>query len=126
VIIEASIALAHRHRHGGRLPSCSPFGSPSTSPWTGATTIEWASRTKICVEQLKRQPGRGLFVAGVKLAQALTEMGLIDEYEFVVHPRIAGHGPWLFAGLSKVVDLKLVSRTEFGQGLVEMRYERRR
>jgi dihydrofolate reductase len=78
------------------------------------------------VQQLKREPGRGLFVGGVQLAQALTELGLIDEYEFVVHPRLAGHGPTLFAGLSKHVDLKLVSRQEFGSGAVAMRYEPRR
>jgi dihydrofolate reductase len=78
------------------------------------------------VEQLKRQPGRGLFVAGVKLALALTELGLIDEYEFVVHPRLAGHGPTLFAGLSKHVDLSLVSRLELASGAVAMRYEPRR
>jgi hypothetical protein len=44
----------------------------------------------------------------------------------VVHPRLTGHGPTLFAGLSKYVDLKLVSRLEFGSGAVAMRYEPRR
>ena len=78
------------------------------------------------VQQLKQQPGKGLFVGGVKLAMALTELGLIDEYEFVVQPRLVGHGPTLFAGLSKRVDLKLVSRLEFGSGAVAMRYEPRR
>ena len=78
------------------------------------------------VEQLKRESGKGLFVGGVKLPQALAELGLIDEYEFVVQPRIAGHGPTLFAGLSKRVDLKLVGRLEFGSGAVAMRYEPRR
>jgi dihydrofolate reductase len=78
------------------------------------------------VQQLKRESGKGLFVGGVKLPQALAELGLIDEYEFVVHPRIAGHGPTLFAGLSKPIDLKLVSRLEFGSGAVAMRYEPRR
>jgi dihydrofolate reductase len=78
------------------------------------------------VQQLKRESGKGLFVGGVKLALALTELGLIDEYEFVVHPRLAGHGPTLFAGLSKPIDLKLVSRLEFGSGAVAMRYEPRR
>src|SRR4030095_9351048 len=77
------------------------------------------------VEQLKQEPGKGLFVGGVKLPQALAELGLIDEYEFVVHPRIAGHGPKLFAGLSKPLDLKLVSRLEFGSGAVAMRYQPR-
>ena len=78
------------------------------------------------VQQLKREPGKGLFVGGVKLPLALAELGLIDEYEFVVHPRLAGHGPTLFAGLSKGVDLKLVSRLELGSGAVAMRYEPRR
>ncbi len=75
------------------------------------------------VQQLKREPGRGLFVGGVKLPLALAELGLIDEYEFVVHPRLAGHGPTLFAGLSKRLDLKLVSRLEFGSGVVVLRYK---
>jgi dihydrofolate reductase len=77
------------------------------------------------VQQLKWEPGKGLFTGGVKLPMALAELGLIDEYEFVVHPRLAGHGPTLFAGLSKHVDLKLVSRLEFGSGAVAMRYEPR-
>src|SRR4030042_4450245 len=59
------------------------------------------------VQQLKRESGKGLFVGGVKLPLALGELGLIDEYEFVVHPRLAGHGPTLFAGLSKRIDLQL-------------------
>jgi dihydrofolate reductase len=77
------------------------------------------------VEQLKQEPGHGLFVGGVKLPQALAELGLIDEYEFIVQPRLAGHGPTFFAGLSKHVDFKLVSRLEFGSGAVAMRYEPR-
>ena len=78
------------------------------------------------VQQLKRESGKGLFTGGVRLPMALAELGLIDEYEFVVQPRLAGHGPTLFAGLSKRIDLKLVSRLEFGSGAVAMRYEPRR
>ena len=78
------------------------------------------------VQQLKQESGKGLLVGGVTLPLALTELGLIDEYEFVVHPRLAGHGPTLFAGLSKHVDLKLVSRLELGSGAVAMRYELKR
>src|SRR5690242_11797735 len=78
------------------------------------------------VEQLKRGPGKGILVGGLKLPMALAEMGLIDEYEFMVQPRIAGHGPTLFAGLSKHVELRLVSRLEFDSGAVAMRYEPRR
>ena len=77
------------------------------------------------IQRLKREPGKGLFVGGVKLPLALAELGLIDEYELVVQPRIAGHGPTLFAGLSKHIDLKLVSRLEFGSGAVAMRYQPR-
>jgi dihydrofolate reductase len=78
------------------------------------------------VQQLKRESGKGLFVGGVTLPLALAELGLIDEYEFVVHPRLVGHGPTLFAGLSKHIDLRLVSQLEFGSGAVAMRYEPRR
>jgi dihydrofolate reductase len=78
------------------------------------------------VQQLKQQPGNGIFVGGVQLALALTELGLIDEYEFVVHPRVVGHGPTLFAGLSKPLDLRLVDRLELASGAVAMRYEPKR
>ena len=78
------------------------------------------------VQKLKQEPGKGLFTGGVALPMTLAELGLIDEYEFVVHPRLAGHGPALFAGLSKHVDLNLVSRLELGSGAVAMRYEPRR
>ena len=77
------------------------------------------------VQQLKAEPGKRLYVGGVKLGLALAELGLIDEYEFVVHPRLAGHGPTLFAGLSAYVDLKLVDRHELGSGAVAIRYETR-
>src|ERR1700752_2219830 len=78
------------------------------------------------VQQLKQEPGKGLFTGGLMLPLALADLGLIDEYEFVVHPSLVGHGPTLFAGLSKRVDLKLVSRLEFPSGAVAMRYEPRR
>jgi dihydrofolate reductase len=78
------------------------------------------------VQQLKQESGKGLLTGGVQLPLALAELGLIDEYEFVVHPRVVGLGPTLFAGLSKPIDLKLVSRLEYGSGAVAMRYEPRR
>jgi dihydrofolate reductase len=81
---------------------------------------------KNAVQELKQESGKGLLVGGVKLPLALAELGLIDEYEFVVHPRLTVHGPTLFAGLSRPIDLKLVSRMEFGSGAVAMRYEPRK
>jgi dihydrofolate reductase len=93
------------------------------------THVDWnaelvrGDRLEATVRQLKQQPGKGLFMGGLKLPLALAELGLIDEYEFVVHPRLTGHGPTLFAGLSKVVDLKLVDQQAFRSGAVSMRYE---
>ena len=78
------------------------------------------------VRQLKREPGSGLHVAGVTLPLALADLGLIDEYEFVVQPVIAGHGPTLFAGLSERLELELVGRQEFRSGAVALRYEPRK
>jgi dihydrofolate reductase len=68
------------------------------------------------VQQLKRESGKGLLVGGVKLPLALAELGLIDEYEFLVQPRLAGHGPTLFAGLSKRVDLSEPAGVRLGGG----------
>ncbi|MBX3389841.1 MAG: dihydrofolate reductase family protein [Phycisphaeraceae bacterium] len=81
---------------------------------------------KAAVLDLKHQPGESLFTGGVQLPQALAELGLIDEYEFIVHPRIAGRGPTVFAGLSKHVDLKPIGRMEFASGAVAMKYVPRR
>jgi dihydrofolate reductase len=75
------------------------------------------------VQQLKQEPGRGLFVGGVTLPLALADLGLIDEYEFMVLPVVAGHGPTLFAGLSERLELKLVGRQEFRSGAVALRYQ---
>jgi dihydrofolate reductase len=78
------------------------------------------------VHRLKAEPGSGIFLGGVTLPLALANLGLIDEYEFLVLPRLAGHGPTLFAGLSQYVDLKLVGRREFGSGAIALRYEPKR
>lgn len=78
------------------------------------------------VQRLKDEPGEGLFTGGVQLPRALAELDLIDEFELIVHPRIAGHGPSLFAGLTNHVELTLVSRSEFASGAVALTYEPRR
>jgi dihydrofolate reductase len=78
------------------------------------------------VERLKRESGKGLSVGGVELPVALAALGLMDEHEFAVHPRRAGHGPTLFAGLSKHVDLRLVGRQALASGAVALRHEPKR
>ena len=74
------------------------------------------------VQQLKQEPGEGLFVGGVTLPLALADLGLIDEYEFLVQPVLAGHGPTLLAGLRERIQLELVNRHEFQSGAVALRY----
>jgi dihydrofolate reductase len=75
------------------------------------------------VGRLKQEPGEGLLVGGVTLPLALANLGLIDEYEFVVHPIVAGHGPTVLAGLSERLELDLVGRDELGSGAVVLRYQ---
>jgi len=75
------------------------------------------------VQQLKQEPGKGVFVGGVTLPLALADLGLIDEYEFVVLPVVAGHGPTLLAGLRERLELKLVGRQEFRSGAIALRYQ---
>lgn len=91
------------------------------------TQVDWNAELvrgdlHAAVIQLKQQPGRGILVGGVQLPLALAELGLIDEYEFVVHPRVVGHGPSVLAGLSKWIDLQLVSQKALGSGAVVLRY----
>jgi dihydrofolate reductase len=121
---------------GARPDWTEPFARTinAAKKYVVSSTLEWVDwnaelvRGDLgkAVQHLKRESGKGLFVAGVKLPLALAELGLIDEYEVVVQPRLAGHGPTLFAGLSKRIDLKLMSQLEFGSGAVVMRYEPRR
>ena len=129
-------AWRHPTPAGTRPEWMEPFGRTidAAKKYVVSTTldrVDWNAELlrgdlETAVQQLKQEPGKGLFVGGVKLPQALAEMGLIDEFEFVVHPRLAGHGPTMFAGLSKHIDLRLVSRLEFRSGAVAMRYEPRR
>jgi dihydrofolate reductase len=74
------------------------------------------------VQRLKEEDGAGLWVGGVTLPTALASLGLIDEYELVVHPVVAGHGPTLLAGLRGRIRLELVARQELGSGTVALRY----
>jgi len=78
------------------------------------------------VRRLKQEPGNGLAVGGVTLPLALANLGLIDEYEFVVQPIVAGHGPTLFAGLTERLELELVGRQELQSGAVALQYQPRR
>ena len=88
--------------------------------WRGAELVR--GELGAFVRALKQQPGRGIATGGLRLPLALAELGLIDEYEFTVHPRISGSGPTLFSGLSKFVDLKLVKLLALPSGFVVLTY----
>jgi len=91
------------------------------------STVDWNAEllrgdVGPAVQRLKQEPGEGLWVGGVTLPLALADLALIDEYEFVVQPVVAGHGPTLLAGLSERIQLEPVNRQEFGSGAVAQRY----
>jgi dihydrofolate reductase len=93
-------------------------------------TAEWNTETirgdlAAAVRRLKDESETGLIVGGVTLPRGLAELGLIDVFEFVVHPIIAGHGPYVFAGLSEVVDLVPDNRSELASGHAVLRFRPR-
>lgn len=94
-------------------------------PWTNSHVIVGDLRTG--VEQLKAAMPEGVLLGSGLLAAALDRLDLIDEYRFLVHPRIAGHGPTLYAsGLPSTRRLELVSATPLRSGPVAMHYRRAR
>lgn len=74
------------------------------------------------VGRLKQETGGLISLGGLTLPLALASAGLIDEYEFIVHPRLAGHGPTLLAGLPSPLDLRLVDEKPIGDGIIVRRY----
>ncbi len=91
------------------------------------TTVDWNAELlrgdlEQAVRRLKQEPGEALSVGGVTLPLALADLGLIDEYDFLVQPVLAGHGPSLLAGLRERIRLELVDRHEFRSGAVALRY----
>ncbi|HEU4653605.1 MAG TPA: dihydrofolate reductase family protein [Steroidobacteraceae bacterium] len=94
-------------------------------PWTNSQLIATDLRTD--VQRLKDETPAGVLLGSGKLATALDRLNLIDEYRFLVHPRIAGHGPRLFeSGLSSTRCLEFVSAMPLRCGAVAMHYRRER
>lgn len=91
------------------------------------TSVDWNAepvRGQLgpAIQRLKQEPGESLWVGGVTLPRALADLGLIDEYEFLVQPVLAGHGPTLLADLRERIQLELVDRQEFRSGALALRY----
>jgi len=94
-------------------------------PWTNSHHI--AGDLRAGVQMLKDATPRGVLLGSGKLAAGLDRLDLIDEYQFLVHPRIAGHGPTLYqGGLPSTRRLELVSASPFRCGAVAMHYRRAR
>lgn len=92
-------------------------------PWTNSHHLVGDLRAS--VQQLKVDTPAGVLVGSVTLAAELDRLGLIDAYQFLVHPRIAGHGPTLFeSGLPSTRQLALVSATTLGNGVMALHYRR--
>jgi dihydrofolate reductase len=97
----------------------------SSFSWTNSRHISGDLRTG--VQTLKDATAAGVLLGSGKLAAALDRMDLIDEYKFLVHPRIAGHGPTLYeSGLPSTRKLELVSAKPLSSGVVALHYRRPR
>ena len=95
----------------------------SDFPWTNSTHLVGDLRT--AVQELKDLTPDGVLVGSGGLAIELDRLDLIDEYRFLVHPRIAGHGPTLYdGGLPSTRNLDLVSARPLGNGAVAVHYRR--
>lgn len=94
-------------------------------PWTNSHHLSGDLRTS--VESLKEATPAGVLIGSGMLATALDRLDLIDEYRFLVHPRIAGHGPTLYRdGLPGTRRLELLSATALRDGAVALHYRRQR
>jgi dihydrofolate reductase len=74
--------------------------------------------------KLKQEQGKDILTGGVTIPTQLAELGLIDEYRFVIHPIVIGEGRRLFDGinLQEKLQLRLVESTVFASGAVALRY----
>jgi dihydrofolate reductase len=92
-------------------------------PWSNSHLI--AGELAAGVQAAKDAHPNGILLGSGRLANALDRLGLIDAYVFLVHPRIAGHGPTLFeGGLPATRALVLESATPMRCGAVALRYRR--
>jgi dihydrofolate reductase len=74
--------------------------------------------------KLKQEPGKNILAGGVDIPSQLIELGLVDEYRFVVHPILVGEGRRLIEGVSlpEKLQLKLVETKIFKSGCVALHY----
>ena len=78
------------------------------------------------IQRLKRDEDGVISIGGLNLARSVAALGLIDEFVFLVHPRIVGHGPTLFAGIPSPLDLTLTNQQTFASGAIALTYAAQR
>jgi dihydrofolate reductase len=95
-------------------------------------SVEWNNSTLVKeivpeeIERLKHEPGRDMLIYGsASLVRALTNLGLIDEYQVLVHPVLLGSGKPLFQDIQHQVKLKLVNTRTHPSGVVVLLYQPR-
>ncbi len=92
-------------------------------PWNNTHHVK--GELTRAIKALKKATPRGILVGSPKLSATLQRLDLIDEYRFVVHPVVAGHGPYLFPGLQSPRHLKLVATRRLKSGVLALHYRRR-
>jgi dihydrofolate reductase len=121
--VEAPAAMREWARKLETKPKYVLSSTRKDYPWTNSHHI--AGDLLTGVQKLKDATPNGVLLGSGKLATELERLGLIDEYRFLVHPRIAGHGPTLYeGGLSATRRLALISATPLRNGAVAMHYRR--
>ena len=105
------------------MPKYVVSATRSNFPWTNSHHLVGDLRTT--VQELKDSTPEGVLVGSGKLATELDRLDLIDEYRFLVHPMITGHGPTLYqGGLPRTRRLELISAEPLSNGAVSMHYRR--
>lgn len=76
--------------------------------------------------KLKQEQGKNILLGGVDIPSQLMELGLVDEYHFIVQPIIAGDGRRLLDGVrvTERLQLKLAESKVFESGCVALRYSK--
>ena len=118
---------ARAHREWARkledMPKYVVSASRRDFPWKNSFHVE--GDLLEAVTQLKARTPQGVLVGSPMLGAALERLGLIDEYHLLIHPVLAGHGPYLFEGLERSRHLDLVSTTRLKSGATAMHYRRK-
>jgi dihydrofolate reductase len=122
---EAPLAMRERAVKLEAKPKYVVSSTRKDFPWTNSHHIGGDLRAG--VQRLRDATPKGVLLGSGKLATELDRLELIDEYKFLVHPRLAGHGPTLYqSGLPATRQLELVSARPLRSGAVAMHYRRAR